>query len=279
VANRRSSVVISSLEAHPNALEILAISSRMPCITDSELSALALAWENTSELGEARRHALEPDCPLIFDALSRFETVQVLFAEEIRGGEDYLGVEPDVASTALKAVRDAIAAAYARPVITAAEHAALTRAWRTVYPDDRIATPDLGSRAADVTGLLHALPRLAATCHDEAAAAEHEAILQAAAGLDQDIHWAARDEAWHATVLTSRRRMWWLIRHTADCERSRYCSQCRTRTRTPETNRVLSLVVDAACGLLVAGSLDEDIIEVLTDPVACLLPCHRPADG
>lgn len=279
MANRRSSVVISSLESHPNALEILAISSRMACITDAELSALAIAWENTPELGEARRHALEPDCPLIFDALTRFETVQVLFAEEIRGGEDYLGVEPEVASTALKAVRDAIAAAYARPVITATEHATLTRAWRTVYPNDKIATPDLGGRAADVTGLLHSIPRLASTCHDPAAASEHAAILQAGTGLDEDIHWAARDEAWHAAVLTSRRRMWWLIRHTADCERSRYCVTCRERTRTPETKRVLSLVVDAACGLLVAGTLDDDIIEVLTAPIESLIPSHRPADN
>jgi hypothetical protein len=279
VANRRGSVVISSLESHPNALEILAISSRMACITDAELSALAIAWENTPELGEARRHALEPDCPLIFDALTRFETVQVLFAEEIHGGEDYLGVEPEVASTALKAVRDAIAAAYARPAITAAEHATLTRAWRTVYPNDKIATPDLGSRAGDVTSLLHSIPRLASTCHDPAAAAEYAAILQAGTGLDEDIHWAARDEAWHATVLTSRRRMWWLIRHTADCERSRYCITCCERTRTPETKRVLSLVVDAACGLLVAGTLDDDIIEVLTAPVESLIPSHRPADS
>ena len=276
MANRRTSVVISSLEAHPNALEILGISSRLPCITDGQLHELAAAWENTAELGEARRHALEPDSPLVFEALSRFETVQVLFAEEIRGGEEYLGVEPDVASTALKAIRDAIAAAYARPSITPGEHGVLTKAWRSVYPTDRIATPDLGIRPSDVTSLLHALPRLAAVCHDESAAEQHAAILQASV-TDEDIHWAAREEAWHAAVLTSRRRLWWLIRHTADCERAAYCMTCRERERSPETERVLTLVADAACGLLVAGTLDDDIVEVLTAPVESLVPAHRPA--
>jgi hypothetical protein len=279
VANRRGSVVISSLESHPNALEILGITSRLACITDDQLIQLAAVWQNTSELGEARRHALEPDSPLVFEALSRFETVQVLFAEEIRGGEEYLGVEPDAASTALKAIRDAIAAAYARPAITAAEHSVLTKAWRAIFPNDRIATPDLGTRPTEVTSLLHALPRLAATCHDEAARAEHAAILDASLAADEDIHWAAREEAWHAAVLTSRRRMWWLIRHTADCERARYCLTCRERERSPETEQVLTFVADAACGLLVSGSLDEDIVEVLTAPVESLIPAHRPADS
>jgi hypothetical protein len=279
VTNRRGSVVISSLESHPNALEILAISSRLPCITDAELGELATAWENTAELGEARRHALEPDSPLVFEALARFETVQVLFSEEIHGGEEYLGVEPEVASTALKAIRDAIAASYSRPAITTAEHAVLTKAWRAVYPNDRITTPDLGNRADDVTSLLHAMPRLAATCHDPAAAREHDAILAADLAIDDDIHWAAREEAWHAAVLTSRRRLWWLIRHTADCERGRYCLTCRERDRTSETDRVLTLCADAACALLVAGTIDDDIIEVLTTPVESLISAHRPADS
>ena len=47
MGNRRSSVVISTLEAHPNALEILSISSQLPCITDLGLAELAGAWQNT----------------------------------------------------------------------------------------------------------------------------------------------------------------------------------------------------------------------------------------
>src|SRR5690348_1310519 len=89
VSSRRCSpVVISSLDAHPNALEILAITSQLPCIVDSDLTAMAAAWHNTTMLAEARRRALEPDSPMVLEALARFETVQVLFAEELRGRED-----------------------------------------------------------------------------------------------------------------------------------------------------------------------------------------------
>ncbi|HVT22747.1 MAG TPA: hypothetical protein VHE57_15300 [Mycobacteriales bacterium] len=277
MANRRGSVVISTLDAHPNALEILSITSQLPCITDLALAELAGAWQNTSELAEARRHALEPDSPLVFDALAAFETVQVIFAEEIRGGEEYLTVEPEVASTALKAVRDAIAGAYARPVLSPTEHAALTRAWRAVYPNDRLTAPDLGNRGADVNTLLQALPRLAATCHDREAMAEHAAIVKAVASLDEDIRCAAREEAWHAAILTSRRRIWHLVRHTGEGERKRYCHPCRERARDADTDRVLRVCIDAACGLLVAGALEDDIVDVLTAPVDCLLSTPRPA--
>lgn len=277
MANRRGSVVISTLEAHPNALEILSITSQLGCITDLALAELSRAWQNTSELAEARRHALEPESPLVFDALAAFETVQVIFAEEIRGGEDYLTVEPEVASTALKAIRDAIAGAYARPAITSAEHAILTRAWRAVYPVDRLTAPDLGARAADVNTVLQAGPRLAATCHDNAAILDHAAILRAGSSLDEDIRCAAREEAWHAAILTSRRRMWQLIHHTGECARKHYCQTCRERDRDPDTDRVLRLCIDAACGLLVAGALENDIVDVLTAPVDSLLGAQRPA--
>lgn len=277
MASRRTSVVISSLDAHPNALEILAINAQLPCISDAALTALAEAWRNTPTVAEARRHSLEPDSPLIFEALARFETVQVLFAEEIHGGEDYLTVDPEVASTALKAIRDAIAAAYARPVISATEHAALTRAWRTVYPDDRIANPDFGPRGADVAAVLAALPRIAASCHDLPAVEQRNAIIALTGVLDEDVRAAAREEAWHAAILTSRRRVWHLVRHTGDVERTRYCDTCRQRDRDPETDLALMLCIDAACGLLVAGTLDEEIVEALTAPVDCLVPGQRPA--
>lgn len=278
MSNRRTPVVVQSLDSHPNAAEILAITSQLPCISDANLPALADAWHNTTFLAEARRRALEPDAPLVLDALARFEMVQVLFAEEIRGGEDYLTVEPDVATMALKAIRDAIAAAYARPILSAGEHEALMKAWRTVYPNDLAVTPNLGARAADVSALLSALPRLSVRCHDAAAAGEYASILSAGSVLDEDIRCAARDEAWHAAVLTSQRRVWQLIRHSAD-EGSRrgYCAACRRRGYDDDTARVLSLCVDAACGLLVAGTVEDDIVDVLTAPVECLIPAQRPA--
>jgi hypothetical protein len=60
---------------------------------------------------------------------------------------------------------------------------------------------------------------------------------------------------------------------------NRYCATCRTRGRDDDTARVLTLCVDAACGLLVSGSLEADIVDVLTHPVQCLIPAQRPAAG
>jgi len=279
VSRRRTTEVIACLDVHPNAGEIRAILSRLPCLPDSALPLLASAWHNTTLLAEGRRRALEPDSPLVVEVLACFETVQSLYAEEIRGGEDYLTVDPEVTSTALKAIRDAIAAAYARPVLTEAEHAALMLAWRSVYPTDLVADPDLGVRAGDVTALLSALPRLAARCHDAGAAGEYASILMAGSVADEEIRCAARDEAWHAAILTSKRRVWQLIRRSGTESITRYCTICRQRRRDEDTTRVLTLCIDAACGLVVAGALEEDIVDVLTAPVSCLLPAQRPASG
>jgi hypothetical protein len=279
VSHRRTTALIESLDAHPNSAEVRGILSRLPCMSDGDLPLLADAWHNTTLLAEARRRSLEPDSPLILEVLACFETVQSLFADEIRGNEDYLTVDPEITATALKAVRDAIAAAYARPILTPGEHTALMKAWRSVYPTDHLADPDLGSRSADVTSLLLAMPRLAARCHDASAAAEYASILTAGAAVDEDIRCAARDEAWHAAVLTSRRRVWQLVRRSGAEGLGNYCTVCRQRGRDSDTTRVLNLCIDAACGLLVAGTLDDDIVDVLIGPVRCLIPAQRPALG
>jgi hypothetical protein len=279
VSHRRTITTIESLETHPNAPEVRGILSRLPSMTDAALPELAAGWHNTTLLAEARRRALEPDSPLVLEVLACFETVQALFADELRGGEDYVTVDPDVAATALKAVRDAIAAAYARPILTGPEHAALMRAWRRVYPSNAIEDPDLGTRADDVTTLLAAMPRLASRCHDACAAAEYASILVAGQAIDEDIRCAARDEAWHAAVLTSQRRVWQLLRRSGAEGLTRYCTTCRQRRRDDDTTRVLTLCVDAACALLVAGTLDDDIVDVLVEPVNCLLSAPRPATG
>ena len=193
----------------------------------------------------------------------------------MNGGEDYLTVDSEVTGTALKAIRDAIAAAYAQPILNASEHSALMRAWRSVYPTDVVEAPDFGIRPDDVTSLLTAMPRLAAHCHDASAAAEYASILVADAAIDEDIRCAARDEAWHAAILTSRRRVWQFLRCSAADRLTSYCTTCRKRQRDLDTARILTLCVDAACGLLVAAALEDDIVEVLTSPVNCLLPTHR----
>lgn len=279
MSHGRATTSIESLDVHPNAAEVRGILSRLPRITDAALPLLANAWHNTTLLAEARRRSLEPDSPLVVEILACFETVQSLFADEIRGDEDYLTVDPDVTATALKAVRDAIAAAYARPILSVTEHTALMRAWRSVYPTDRVTDPDLGIRADDVTSLLTAMPRLAVRCHDASAAADYASILVAGAAIDEDIRCAARDEAWHAAVLTSRRRVWQLLRRSGAERLGSYCPTCHQRQRDVDTTRVLTLCVDAACGLLVAGALEDDIIDVLIAPVNCLIPAHRPASG
>jgi hypothetical protein len=276
VSHRRTSTTVESLDAHPNASEVRGILAALPGMADTALPLLADAWRNTTLLAEARRRALEPDSPLVVEVLACFETVQALFADDLRGEADYLTVDPGVTTTALKAVRDAIAAAYARPILTEPEYAALMRAWRAVYPTDHVKDLDLGARADDVASLLDAMPRLAARCHDASAAAEYASILLAAEALDDDIRCAARDEAWHAAVLTSRRRLWQLVRRSGADGLARYCMTCRQRQRDSDTTRVLMLCVDAACGLLVAGSLDDDIVEILLAPVSCLIPAPRP---
>ena len=84
------------------------------------------------------------------------------------------------------------------------------------------------------------------------------------------------DEAWHAAVLTSRRRVWQLVRRSG-VDGLRHCATCQTRGRDDETTRAVMLCVDAACGLLVAGSLDDDILDVLLEPVQGLIPQQRPS--
>jgi hypothetical protein len=271
MTRRRTADVIDCLEQHPNSPEILAVLARLPHIADSELPALASAWHNTLPRAEARNKALQPDSPLVLDVLAAFEAVQSLFADDMRGGEDYVTVDPRITTVALKAVRDAIAAAYASPILSPAEHQTLFRAWRTVYPLDSVEPADLGTTSTEVSALLSAIPQLADRCHDPAAAARYADIRGISASLDRDMHAHARDEAWQAAVLTSRRRVWGLVRRIGTEGMNRYCPRCRRRDAV-----VLDLCLDAACGLLVADAIDDTLLDVLTLPVMSLLPAARP---
>ncbi|MDQ1695637.1 MAG: hypothetical protein QOJ03_990 [Frankiaceae bacterium] len=275
---RRRIAVIDTLEEHPNLSEILGILAQLPHIADSDLERLAAAWQNTVSLAEARARALDADSPLVLEVLAAFEAVQSLFAEDLDGDEDYVQVDPEVATVALKAVRDAIAAAYARPILTRTEHAGLMTAWRAVYPTDAVDEPDLGLRAAEVKALLSAMPVLATRCHDESAAALYDAILDASWVLDEDVRTVARDEAWQAAILTSRRRVWGLVRRSAAEGIGRFCPSCRIRSEDHDTVRVLGLCLDAACALLVADAIDDNLVDVLTLPVQTLIPRQRAAD-
>ena len=272
---RRRTAMIASLEDHPNLPEILGVLAQLPQVTDPELARLAGVWSNTVFLAEARARALDPDSPLVLEVLAAFEAVQALFADDLSGDEPYVSVEPEVASLALKAIRDAIAASYARPVLSRAEHAALMQAWRAVYPSDTVEEPDLGARGDEVKALLSAMPHLATRCHDPHAAALYDAILETSWTLDENVRDVARDEAWQAAVLTSRRRVWGLVRRSGAEAIGRFCPSCRARNHDEDTVRVLALCLDAACALLVSDAIDENLVDVLTLPVQQLIPRQR----
>jgi len=275
---RRRTAEIVSLDEHPNLPEILGVLAQLPHISDGVLQRLAGAWQYNVSLAEARARALDPDSPLILEVLAAFEAVQSLFADDVNGEHDFLAVDGEVVTVALKAIRDAVAAAYARPVLSRTEHSGLMTAWRAVYPTDMVDEPDLGARSAEVKALLHAMPLLATRCHDDGAAELYESILDMTWTLDEDVRAVARDEAWHAAVLTNRRRVWGLVRRSGAEGIGRYCSQCRTRSDDEDTVRVLALCLDAACALLVADAIDDNLVDVLTLPVQALIPRQRTGD-
>jgi hypothetical protein len=272
---RRKCGTIVSLDEHPNLPEILGVLAQLPHISDTELRRLADSWHNTVFLAEARARSLDTDTPLILEVLAAFEAVQSLFADDVTGEADYVGVEPEVASIALKAIRDAIAAAYARPVLSRGEHSALLGAWRAVFPTDAVEEPDLGARAGQIKALLTAMPRLATRCHDASAAELYDEILHSTWTLDQDVRAVAREEAWQAALLTNRRRVWGLVRRSGAEGIGRFCPQCRTRQDSDDTMRVLALCLDAACALLVSDAIDDNLVDVLTLPVQKLIPRQR----
>lgn len=136
--------VVTSLEEHPNRPEIMSILARVPELSDRDVARLAGGWRDTAYLASARDHALCPDSPLVLDVLNAFDLVDEIFDEELSGsavydsspgGESFAtALKPQVVNVALKAVRDAIAAAYARPVLSRAEYVGLLTPWRQVFP-------------------------------------------------------------------------------------------------------------------------------------------------
>ena len=93
--------------------------------------------------------------------------------------------------------------------------------------------------------------------------------------MDEDVRSVAREEAWQAAVLTSRRRVWGLVRRSGAEGIGRYCSQCRVRHDDSDTMRVLAVCLDAACALLVADTLSDETTRLLTEPVTSLIPQQR----
>ena len=265
---------VERLEDHPNLDEVLGVLAQLAHVADADLPRLAEAWTNDAAVAEARDKALSPDSPLVLEVLAAFEALAALFEDDLLGEAAYVTVDPAVTTTALKAVRDAIAGAYAKPVLSRGEHAALLRPWRALYPQATVDEPDLGPHGDTVKALLSTLPRLAARCHDSESLAVYEALVDRSF-LDESDRAGARDSAFQAAVLTNRRRIWALVRRSGAEGLSRPCHSCRAQVDDREVGRVLALCLDAACALLVADAVPDDLVQVLTTPVQVLIPLQR----
>lgn len=271
---RRTQAPITRLEDHPNLSEVLGVLAQLAHVTDDQLPLLADAWFNNASVAAVRDKALSPDSPLVLEVLAAFDAVSSLFEDDLRGEAAWVTVDVSVTTTALKAVRDAIAAAYAKPVLTRAEHAELIRPWRAVFPCATVDEPDLGPQSQQVKALLAALPRLAARCHDSAGQAAYDALVDSSY-TDQSDRRGARDAAFQAAVLTSRRRTWALVRRSGAEGLSRPCGTCGGRPDDRSLPRVLELCLDAACALLVSDTVPDETLALLTAPVQQLIPLQR----
>jgi hypothetical protein len=133
--NRRLPSPVGSLDLHPNAAEIAAVVGRVGELTPRDIVRLASNWRDSRYVASARHRALSPDSPLVVEVLAAFDRFDSIFHRmdavySDDGGAGDTAVKPQVMSIALKAVRDALAAAYARPVLSRTEYAALIGPWR-----------------------------------------------------------------------------------------------------------------------------------------------------
>ncbi len=128
---------VASLEQHPNLHEILNMLARVPQLTDREIARLAHGWRDNRFIAGARHHALSPNSPLVIEVLAAFDRLDAMFTDDLERLDDPFDPydpEPHIVNTALKAIRDALAAAYARPVLSRGEYVALIGPWRRAIP-------------------------------------------------------------------------------------------------------------------------------------------------
>jgi hypothetical protein len=259
-----------SLAEHPNAEVIRDVVTRVAQISDRELVALAESWRDSPDLAAARSAALSADAPLVLEALAAFDALTEVFADDLSGKPWAAPIQAPMVRIALKAVRDAIAAAYARPVLHPKQYAALMAPWQQVFPRPGSGRADLGPRPEDVARLLTLLTELAARCHDDRAALAFDRTLAAARARDQEFLSPARADAWSAALLTGRRRTRTVLRRSARLALLRPCSVCGCRPDPDDVaaERVLALAADALDGLLVADAIDTTMLEMLVLPLS-----------
>jgi hypothetical protein len=262
---------ITSTETHPHCAEILGVLAQIVHLDDEGLRRLALAWQDTAEVARARDKALQPDTPLILEVLTAFDSIAGLFADDLAGTAPYVTLPAPTTALALKAVRDAVAAAYARPVLSPQEYAELSGPWHSVYPDRRMQMPDFGPQHHEVLALLTTVPGLACHRHDDEVRALYGNLLLHAHGLDADAHGRAVESAWQAAVVTGRRRLWFLASRSANESFHRACPSC-ARALSDEDNAVLAVCLGVVAAMLVRDVLDDESAATLLAPVASLLP-------
>jgi hypothetical protein len=132
----RRALRLASLDEHPNFDEIVAVLAKVPTLSDDEITGLADRWRDDGFVARARDHALSPDSPLVIEVLALFDQVDAVLLGEAGDFE----LNP-ATRTALKAIRDVLAASYARPVLARAEYLALIEPWRRVMARKTPAAP------------------------------------------------------------------------------------------------------------------------------------------
>ena len=276
-----SAPTLHRTEDHPNRGEIFAVMAQVIHLGDEALPELARGWCNTELSARARSKALSPDSPLIMEVLTAFDSVSFLFADDLDGSAEYLTVDPAVTAVALKAIRDAIAAAYAAPILSRDEHAELLRPWRSIFPTNGAAEPDFGPDRGDIGRLFRMLPSLAGRCHDDVGKLMWQSLTDRAAGVDPVAHTAALELAWEAAIVTRRRRLWRLARRTAMEAFTRPCPSCGQRAKTDEDIELLTFSLGGVYALIVRDAIDDESFQLLHDPVTGLIPRqrHTPVDG
>lgn len=150
--HRRSRrLTVASLDDHPNSREVRGILDRLPTLTEQQIARLARGWRDSAFLANARNRALSPDSPLIVEVLAAFDTLDVSDLSDLSGGADSAApagadpatpvtfgtaLKPQIGNIAKRAIRDAMAAAYARPILGRADYVALIGPWRRTFPTD-----------------------------------------------------------------------------------------------------------------------------------------------
>ena len=102
-------------------------------------------------------------------------------------------------------------------------------------------------------------------------------LLAAQSFVEGSARAGAGPSAFSAAVVYGRRRPWARVRRGGAEGIARACSTCRTSSAATErdTQRVLTVCLDAVCALLVADTLPDPVVRLLTEPVASLIPLQR----